>query len=107
MTLAAAPKPNQSAIGFIRALVMSTAEGPRKFELEKAALDAAYQAQIGEQFKAYFFATISDQCDEHDALAKFKARDERAALAKFKAASEALYRAHVHALSIFSDHNII
>jgi hypothetical protein len=71
---------------------MSTAEGPRKFETEKAAIDAAYQAQLGEQFKLYFFATVGGQ------------RDERDALAKFKAASEALYRAHVHALSVFSDH---
>jgi hypothetical protein len=76
------------------ALGMSTDAGPRKFATEKAAIDAAYQAQLGEQFKAYFFNTVSGQ------------RDEKDALAKFKAASEALRRAYVHALSVFSDHDL-
>ena len=73
------------------ALGMSRAEGPRKFEMEKSAIDEAYCRQIRDLFGAFHFATC-------------KAADKNA-MARFKSDLEALRRAYIQALSIFSDHN--
>ena len=73
------------------ALGMSRAEGPRKFEMEKSAIDEAYRAQIRNLFQLFYFASCS-------------AADKNA-LPKFKADIEAIRRAYIQALSIFSDHN--
>lgn len=71
--------------------MMSTDAGPRKFEMEKAAIDEAYCRQIKDLFSAFHFATCKAA--------------EKNALAKFKADLDALRRAHIQALSIFSDHH--
>jgi len=70
---------------------VSTAEGPRKFEMEKAAIDEAYCRQIKDLFGAFHFASCKAA--------------EKNALAKFKADLEALRRSYIQALSIFSDHH--
>lgn len=71
---------------------MSTAEGPRKWEVEKDAIDEAYADHIKKLFDVYYLgATFGG---------------DKEALAKFKGAVEALRRARVHALSIFSDHGL-
>jgi len=74
------------------ALGMSRAEGPRKFEMEKAAIDAAYRDHIKKLFDAYYFVAGGG-------------KDKEASLAKFKGNLEALRRAYIQALSIFSDHH--
>jgi len=71
---------------------MSTDVGPRKFEAEKAAIDEAYRDQIKDLFAAFYFAASKSA--------------DRKFLAKFKADLDALSRAHVHALSVFSEHDI-
>lgn len=73
-------------------MLMSAEVGPRKFEMEKAAIDAAYRDHIRKLFDAYYFST-GGNIDKHDALAKFKGN------------IEALRRAHVQAISVFSEHD--
>jgi hypothetical protein len=71
---------------------MRTGSGPRKFEMEKAAIDDAYQAQIKKLFEVY---SLGDAMD-----------NDKESLAKFKRNVEALRQVHVHALSVFSEHDI-
>lgn len=70
---------------------MSADVGPRKWALEKAALDEAYQEKIRVLFGAFYFASVSTS--------------EKNALEVFKANLETLRRAHTKAISIFSDHD--
>jgi len=72
-------------------MLMSAGAGPRKFEMEKAAIDEAYRDHIKKMFDAFYCSTCS-------------AADKNA-LQKFKANIDTIRRAHVQALSIFSDHN--
>jgi len=74
------------------ALGMSRAEGPRKFEMEKAAIDEAYRDHIKKLFEVFYSSVAAG-------------KDKEAYLAKFKGNLEVLRRAHIQALSIFSDRN--
>lgn len=75
---------------------MSSADGPREFELEKRAIDAGYHDHIKELFRSYYFGVVAAKVDDQKA---------KAALATFKQRLEDLQRTHTRAISIFSDHD--
>jgi len=68
---------------------MSIDVGPRKYEVEKAAIDAAFSREVRELFKVFYFAVCSGGEIEKRALANFKEKIDR------------LRRVHVRALSVF------
>lgn len=70
---------------------MSIEAGPRKWEMEKAAIDAAYADHIKKLFEVYYISNAGSSVDNDKEL-----------LIKFKHNLEVLRQAHVHALSIFS-----
>lgn len=72
---------------------MSAAEGPRKFDMEKAALGEAYRDHIKKMFEVFYFATCT--------------ASEKNTLHRFKSNLETLRRAYVQAISIFSEHDQI
>jgi hypothetical protein len=74
---------------------MSIDAGPRKFEGEKAAIDEAYADHIKKLFEVYYLgSTTGSGCNDKEALLRFKSN------------VETLRRAHVHALSVFSEYDI-
>ena len=75
-------------------MLMSADGGPRKFELEKSAIDEAYRDQIKALFEMYYCDVGSN---EHSGKAS--------SIVRFKQRLEALRRAHIQALSVFSDHD--
>jgi len=69
---------------------MSEARGPRTWEAEKDAIDEAYHDHVKKLFDVYCLG-----------------KDEKDALTKFKVALESARRAHVRALSVLSEHDVV